>query len=309
MPISTSAQAFLEAMSALSQPPDVTVVEFRAQLERLLPAPSEPEPVARVIDRTIRGGDGQPLGVRVYAPAVDGPAPAAIWMHGGSFVRGTLDAFDTPRREFANAAGFVVVAVDQRLAPEACFPAPLEDAYAAWRWTVEHAEELGVDSDRVGVAGESSGANLAAATALLACAGRAPTPAFQILVVPILDATCAMPSVAELADGYLLTRAQLRWLYEQYAPGVDRREPLLSPLHAPSVHGLPPAVIVTVEYDPARDEGEAYAERLAAAAVPVLHTRLDGMVHHFPGPDAIPIVADLSTRILAHLRGGAEVAR
>jgi acetyl esterase len=309
MALSPSARAFLDAASGAPQPPQASVAEFREQLARLLP-PSEPEPVARVFDTTIPGGDGQPLGLRVYAPAADRPLPAAVWMHGGSFVRGTLDAFDAARRAFANAADFVVVAVDQRLSPEARFRAPLEDAYAALRWTVEHAGELGADAARVGVAGESSGANLAAATALLAASGDGPAPAFQILVVPILDATCTMPSVSELADGYLLTRDQLLWLYEQYAPGVPRREPLLSPLHAPSLRGLAPAVIVTVEYDPVRDEGEAYAARLAAAGVPVLRSRIEGMVHHFPGPEAIPLVAGLSARLAERLAATPEeVAR
>jgi len=296
-------------MGALPQPPDVDVAEFRGQLARLLPQAADPEPVASVVDREIPGGDGQPLGIRIYRPDVDRPVPAAVWAHGGSFVRGTLDAFDAPRRAFANLSGFAVVAVDQRLAPEAQFPAPLQDAYAAWQWTVDHAEELGVDAARVGVAGESSGANLAAATALLAATRGDAAPAFQILVVPVLDAAGTMPSVTALGEGHLLTEAQMTWMYEQYAPGVDRRAPLLSPLHAPDVHGLPPAVVVTVEYDPARDEGESYAERLAASGVPVERARIDGMLHHFPGPDAIPLVADLSRRVLAHVAAGTEMAR
>jgi acetyl esterase len=309
MPLSASAQAFLKAMASLPQPPDVGVPAFRDQLARLLPPqPGEPEPVAAVVDREIPGGDGQPLAIRIYRPDVPGPAPAAVWLHGGSFVRGTLDTFDAARRSFANLSGFVVVAVDQRLAPETRFPGPLHDAHAAWLWTVDHAAELGVDPSAVGVAGESSGGNLAAATALLAARAGDGAPAFQVLLVPVLDATCALPSVTAFGANHLLTAAQMGWMYEQYAPGVDRRTPLLSPLHAAELHGLAPAVVVTVEYDPARDEGEQYGRRLADAGVPVELARIDGMVHHFPGPDAVPLLARLSRRLVARILT-TEVAR
>ncbi|MFT4083206.1 MAG: alpha/beta hydrolase [Nocardioides sp.] len=315
MPLHPAAQAFLEAVGSIPQPPDIDVAEFREQLSRLLPQATESAGVANVIDRQIPGGTGQPLNVRIYTPAVQTPGlrrsvPAAVWLHGGSFVRGTLDAFDAQRRAFANLSGFAVVAVDQRLAPEARFPAPVEDADAAWQWTRQHAGELGIDPALIGVAGESSGGNLAAATTLLAAARGEASPAFQILFAPVLDATLAMPTITELGEGYVLTSAQMSWMYDQYAPGVDPRTPLLSPLHAPSLRGLPPAAIVTIEYDPARDEGEAYADRLAAAGVAVHRVRIDGMLHHFPGPAAIATVAELSRRALADISTpGQEPAR
>jgi acetyl esterase len=141
--------------------------------------------------------------------------------------------------------------------------------------------------------GESSGGNLAAAMTFLARDNGRPKISFQLLIEPLLDAHCSMPSVDEFADGYVLTKRQLIWMYQQYAPGVSPDNPLLSPLRAPDLHGLPPAAIVTIEYDPVRDEGEQYAERLKAAGVPVFHTRIAGMVHHFPGPEAMPTAARL----------------
>ncbi|MFD0687178.1 alpha/beta hydrolase, partial [Actinomadura fibrosa] len=267
--------------------------------------PPRPEPVSRVQDLTIEGGDQQPLRLRLYVPAAASPLPVVVWLHGGSFVRGGLDTFDAARRSYANASGCLVVAVDQRLSPEARFPAPLLDAYAAVRWAARHARELGGDPHLIGIAGESSGGNLAAAATLLDRASETSVVSFQVLFTPLLDATISMPSATEYGRGHLLTREQLVWCYEQYAPGVPRHDPLLSPLHTPDVEGLPAAVIVTVENDPVRDEGEAYARRLAAAGVPVRHTRIEGMLHHFPGPQAIPLTARLTRDLLASGVAGA----
>jgi acetyl esterase len=282
------------------------LAEFRALAERLV-GQGEREPVGRVDNRTVAGGDGQALGLRLYLPAGPRPAPVVVWAHGGSFTRGSLDVFDAARRSFANESGCIVVAVDQRLSPEARYPAPLADIHAAVRWAAVHAEGFGGDPDLIGVAGESSGGNLAAAETLLA-RDRAQPLAFQILFTPLVDATLTLPSVEEYGQGYVLTRRQLLWAYEQYAPGVPRTTPALSPLHEPDLAGLPPAVVVTVEYDPVRDEGEAYADRLAAAGVLVHRTRLDGMVHHFPGPTAMRTTARLTRELLAFVRHDREKA-
>jgi len=192
-----------------------------------------------------------------------------------------------------------VVAVDQRLSPEARFPAPLEDVYASLQWSMGHAQELGGGAQAlIGVAGESSGGNLAAAVTLLARDRGAPELHFQLLIEPILDAHCNTDSMHELAEGYVLTRQQLLWAYQQYAPGVEPSDPLLSPLLAKDLRGLPPAVVVTIEYDPARDEGEHYAAALATAGVRVLSARIPGMLHHFTGPDLIPTAAKLLRELL-----------
>jgi acetyl esterase len=206
--------------------------------------------------------------------------------------------FDAGRRAFVKASNCIIVAVDQRLSPEAQFPAPLNDAYAALIWASTHATEFGGDASRLGIAGESSGGNIAAAAAILARDRRNPPLAFQLLLEPLVDAHCDTPSMNELAQGYLLTKRQLVWAYQQYAPGVSPDEPLLSPLRAPDLSGLPPAIVVTIEFDPVRDEGEQYAGRLAAAGVRVLSARIAGTVHHFPGPQLLPTTVRLLNELL-----------
>ena len=298
MPLDPQARAFLDVMGNLPQPHEISIEEFRGMLNALVRT-GAPGPMARVEEVTIAGGDGQPLLLRVYAPASARPLPVVVWLHGGSFTRGTLDTFDAARRSFANLCDCVVIAVDQRLSPEATFPAPLEDGYAAAVWASKRAADFGGDPLRLGVGGESSGGNLAAALTLVARQRRAPKLAFQILVSPLLDASCGMPSTLEFAEGYVLTRRQLAWCYGQYAPGVPADDPLLSPLHEPELSGLPQAVVVTMEFDPVRDEGERYADKLAAAGVPVRRARVDGMVHHYPGERGALAVIELTRAMLA----------
>ena len=296
MALHPDAQAFLKKMGNAAQPQDVPLEDFRQAASALIPT-GPPLEIGPVTNLEIAGGDGQPMKIRVYTPQGAGPFPVMLWTHGGSFIRGTLDLFDAVRRAFTKASRCIVVAVDQRLSPEAQFPAPLEDAYAALQWTAAHARELGGDGASIGVAGESSGGNLAAAVTLLARDRGGPPLGFQLLIEPIVDAHCKTASMHELGEGYVLTRQQLVWAYEQYAPGVPPDDPLLSPLLA-DLRGLPPAVVVTIEYDPARDEGEQYAAALAGAGVRVLTARIPGMLHHFPGPELIPTAARLVNELL-----------
>lgn len=298
MALHPDARAFLMKMGNMPQPQDISIEEFRRAANALIPT-GPPLEIGLVNDIQIAGGDGQPMGIRVYVPEGTAPFPVVVWAHGGSFVRGTLDLFDAGRRAFAKASACIVVAVDQRLSPEVQFPAPLEDVYAALEWTWRHLSDLGGSpQSSMGVAGESSGGNLAAAAALLVRERGVLQLNFQLLLEPILDAYCDTPSMHELGEGYVLTRQQLLWAYQQYAPGVDRSNPLLSPLVAKDLSALPPAVVVTIEYDPARDEGERYATALAAVGVRVLSARLPGMLHHCPGPDLIPTAAKLLNVLL-----------
>jgi acetyl esterase len=290
MPLHPEARAFIATMSDLPQPPDVTVQQFREAANKLVQVGS-PLPIGRVEDRIIRGGSGQDLRIRLYVPEGDGPFPVAVWVRGGSFSRTTLDQVDPVRRVLAKVSECIIAAVDQRLSPEAHFPGPLEDAYAAAVWASEHAAEFGGNPARVGIAGESSGANIAAAVTLLARERDGPRLAFQVLFAPLLDATGSQPSAIEFAEGYILTKRQIVWAFQQYAPGQQLTDPLVSPHFTNDVKGLPPAVIVTMEFDPLRDEGELYAERLRAAGVPVKSARIDGMIHHYAGKDAFPSVA------------------
>ena len=297
MPLHPDARAFLDTMADSPQPNEVSIEEFRRAAGALVSG-APPLQIGRVLDVTITGGDSQGMDVRVYTPQGTGPFPVVVWLHGGSFVRGTLDMFDAGRRAFTKASDCIVVSVDQRLSPEAQFPGPLLDGFAALTWAASKAAGLGGDPALVGVAGESSGGNLAAALALMARDRNGPKAAFQLLIEPLLDAHCDSPSMEEFAEGYILTRSQLVWAYQQYAPNASRDNPLISPLRATNLRGLPPTAIVTVEYDPVRDDGARYAAKLAEAGVPVLNACIAGMVHHFPGPDLIPTSARLLRQLI-----------
>ena len=297
MPLHPDARAFLAKMGNTPQPDEMSIEAFRMAANAVI-ASGPVLQIGAVHDIAIPGGDAQSMKLRVYVPEGVGPFPAIVWLHGGSFVRGTLDMFDAGRRAFVKASGCIIVAVDQRLSPEAQFPEPLDDAYAALLWASTHALEFGADPALLGVAGESSGGNLAAAVALLARDKGAPRISFQLLIEPLVDAHCDAPSVSELADGYVLTKRQLLWAYQQYAPTIPLDHPLLSPLCAKDLGGLPSAVIVTIEYDPVRDEGEHYADRLSSAGVRVLRARIPGMLHHFPGPELLPTTVRLLNELI-----------
>jgi acetyl esterase len=297
MPLHPDARAFLDKMANTPQPNDIPVEEFRRAAAALIATGPQLQ-IGRVENLEIRGGDGQEMKLRIYVPEGAGPFPTILWVHGGSFVRGTLDMFDAGRRAFAKASGCTIVAVDQRLSPEAQFPAPLNDVYAALLWTFDNAVRLSSDRSLIGIAGESSGSNIAAAATLKSRDLRAPALSFQVLLEPLVDARCNTASMKELAEGYVLTRQQLIWAYQQYAPGADLSNPLISPLLAPDLSGLPPALIVTVEFDPVRDEGEQYAARLSRAGVRVLAARIPGMVHHFTGPEMLPTTVRLLRDLL-----------
>jgi acetyl esterase len=221
--------------------------------------------------------------VRRYRPSAPGRGPALIWFHGGGFVTGSLDAIDPICRSVLVRTGAPLTSVDYRLAPEHPFPAALEDAVAVLRALAA--------SGPVAVGGDSAGAGLAAA-ACLAVRGEGLPVVAQLLVNPIVDATLSRPSVRELGTGYGLTRDALERFLELYLAGADPADPRCSPLLADDLTGLPPAVVVTAEYDPLRDEGEAYAARLEAAGVPVAVRRFPGMVHGFVGMTALTPVAD-----------------
>ena len=256
------------------------VADLRAlYADRPMPFPAEP--VARVEDRTLPGPAGG-IPVRVYRPEAAGTPPALVYFHGGGWVMCNLDTHDGSVRKLANASGCLVVSVDYRLAPEHPFPAALEDCYAATRWVAAHARSLGARPGPLAVAGDSAGGNLAAAVALLARERGGPELALQLLVYPITDCDLDRPSYRENGEGFLLTRDATAWFWEQYVPdAAARRNPLAAPMAAEDLSGLPPACVITAEYDPLRDEAEAYAARLREAGVPVTCTRYPGMIHGF----------------------------
>ena len=234
-----------------------------------------------------RGSEGSGLdqGAAALDPPVARAAQAAVlFLHGGGWVVGDLDGVDALCRALANRTGAVVVSADYRLAPEHPFPAALEDAWTVLTWLHEHAHELGADPERLAVAGESAGANLAAVVARRAHAdpGAAhPRLRAQLLAYPALDGALATASYDELGTGFGLTREQMRWYWDAYAPGRAARAPEASPLRAPDLAGLPPALIVQAELDPLLDDGLDYAQRLRAAGVDADVHVWPGMVHGF----------------------------
>lgn len=237
-------------------------------------------PVFRVEDRQIPGPGG-PLSVRIYTPRAATALPGLVYFHGGGFVLGGLDMNDRPCRMLANASGAVVVSVDYRLAPEHPFPAAVDDAYAATKYVAEHAGEFGIDPARLGVAGDSAGGNLATVTAIQSRDLGGPRLAFQLLVYPQVEFEDDSPSMREYGAGHFLDVEGIAYLLGHYCPRAeDRRLPTASPLRA-NLSGLPPAFILTAECDPLRDQGEAYAQKLRDAGVPVEHTRYEGMIHPF----------------------------
>ena len=241
--------------------------------------PLEPDPVARVEDRRIPGPAGE-IAVRLYAP--EDPRGLVVYFHGGGWVIGSLETHDLPLRTLANEAGCSVLSVDYRLAPEHRHPAAVEDGYAAVCWAAENAAELGADPARLAVGGDSAGGNLAAVASLLARERGGPALCFQLLVYPVTDHDFARPSYAENASGYFLERDDMRWFWDHYLPDAAARDGMTaSPLRVRDLSGLPPAHVITAEFDPLRDEGEAYAARLREAGVPVTHTRYDGQIHGF----------------------------
>jgi acetyl esterase len=242
-------------------------------------------PIGQITDRAIPGPAGD-IPVRLYTPvdAAPGRLPVLVYFHGGGWVVGDIDSHDPVCRSLANASGCKIMSVDYRLAPEHPWPAAPDDCFAAVQWVVANAAALGVDASRLAIGGDSAGGNLSAAVTLRARAARGPHIAFQLLIYPALDASMALPSIAQNATGYFLEKAGMEWFYHHYIPdGAEVINPDISPLHADDLSGLPSAYVVTAEYDPLRDEGRAYAEKLKAAGVQVDYINYPTMIHGFFG--------------------------
>jgi acetyl esterase len=293
MPVDPQIADLLEFLAAAgAQPmhegtPEQAREAFRKLAVEARPAESVVD-VGCVEDRVVPGPAGD-LRARVYRPGTDEPAPTVVLFHGGGWVIGDLDTHDNMARSLCRACDAVVVSVEYRLAPEAPFPAAVEDAVAATRWAAEHLAELG-GSDTLAVAGDSAGGNLAAVVAQELRDSGGPALAAQLLVYPATDVRGDYASRTENGMGYFLDLPTMDWFMRHYAadPALHG-DPRLSPLQAGSLAGLPPAVVVTAEYDPLRDEGEAYAAALQAAGVPVDLRRFDGMIHGFidMGPHSV----------------------
>ncbi|HVD01265.1 MAG TPA: alpha/beta hydrolase [Candidatus Dormibacteraeota bacterium] len=284
MSLDPEARTYLEATAALGLP---SLREQGAKAARLnlalraavLAGPVED--VARVEDVHVPGPAG-PIPVRLHASEATSPLPLVVYFHGGGWVTGDLDTHDPVGRALANRSGCLVASVDFRSAPEHPFPAPLDDCWAVVEWLAALGAEVGGDPSRIAVFGDSAGGNLAAAVSLRARDRGGPSLAAQVLVFPVLDHDLNRPSYRANGTGFGLTRDSMAWYWEQYLlGGADPNSPELSPLRASDLSGLPPALVITAEFDPLVDEGVEYARRLAEAGVPVEHLNEAGMIHGY----------------------------
>jgi acetyl esterase len=290
MPIDPSAKRFLARLAAFNPPSvlSLTVAQRRSGLAHLLSFPGAIAPTPGIEER-ILPGPGGPLRARLYIPnASRTPLPGLIYFHGGGLVSGNLDTHDGICRLLANASGARLISVDYRLAPEHRFPAALADGHAAVEWVAAHAEELGIDANRLGICGDSAGATLAAVVCQRVAAEGRIRLALQFLLCPIMDFRTQTNSRRELAAGYLIDEATLEHDIRHYlAPEEDPADPRVSPLRAAQLGALPPTCVHTGEFDPLRDEGRMYADRLQSAGVKTLYRCHPGMIHLFYGMGAI----------------------
>lgn len=282
MPLDPVARALLDQIAASSVPSleVLPVAEARAVFEAMSRNRGDKLALARVEDRRIPGPAAE-IPVRIYTPEGQTPLPVLVFYHGGGWVIGSLESHDGLCRALARAVPAVVVSVDYRLAPEHPFPAGMEDSYAALCWVAENAAALGGDPERIAIGGDSAGGNLSAAVTLLSRDQGGPKIAHQLLIYPATDLRGDTVSARENGAGYFLTREIMAWFARHYTTSAQRQLPHASPLLAADHRGLPPATVITAEFDPLRDEGEAYGERLRESGVPVESMRYDGMIHGF----------------------------
>jgi len=283
--LNPNVRTLLEAIAALNLPPleGLTAPEARARVRENLDALMGPmEPMGSVENLRIPGPNGD-IPIRVYTPEGGGNGAGVVYFHGGGWVVCDLDTHDVPCSSIARRSGAIVVAVDYRLAPEHKFPASVHDSYAALLWVAAKAHRFDIDPGKLCVCGDSAGGNLATVATIKSRDENGPKLALQVLVYPVTDlSSFETGSYGEFAEDHYLTRSLMDWFRTHYlADPSDAQDPHASPLLARDLRGLPPALVITAECDPLRDEGEAYAKRLRDTGVEVTLTRYDGMIHPF----------------------------
>jgi acetyl esterase/lipase len=287
MPLDPHAKRFLDRLSAMNPPSalKLSVSERRGALQTLLSFSGRATQVARIENGSLPGPEGA-LQLRVYTPIDQHWAlsPGLIYFHGGGFVAGSLDSHDTICRSLCDASGCRLIAVEYRLAPEHPFPAALNDGFAATKWIAAHAADFGIDPGRLALCGDSAGATLATVVCQMAAITEEVRVAMQFLLCPIVDCCADNATRREYASGYFLDEATLRHDLTYYlGPDTDRADPRVSPLRAPDLSRLPPTCLHTAEFDPLRDEGEAYVLRLRESGVRTTYRCHSGMIHLFYG--------------------------
>ena len=307
MAIDHVAAGLLQQMADAGMPPlnEMAPADARLAADGFIALGGEGDEVESIGNRTVPGHDYD-IPIRVYKPkGTTGLLPCLVYYHGGGWVLGSLDGTDAICKAVANRAKCVVVSVDYRLSPEHKFPVPLDDCFAATEWVAANGAEIGVDRTKLAVGGDSAGGNLAAAVCLKARGNSFPTIKLQLLVYPVTDASFGTVSYDDNGDGYLLTKDMMSWFWDQYLRNeADASNPLASPLRSATLDRLPPALIMTAEFDPLRDEGEAYAHKLLEAGVPVTLSRYNGMIHAFWQMLAVfPQASQAADQAAAALRG------
>jgi acetyl esterase len=285
MPMNPQVQVLLDAFSAQGLPPfdQMSVPQARTVIMAIKDLQGEPEAVAEVRDIEVPGPAGR-VPVRLYYPSTGKALPLVVYYHGGGWVIGDVEIFDRPCRTLANASQCIVASVNYRLSPETKFPGPAEDCYEVTRWLASNAASVGANGRFLAVAGDSAGGNLAAVVSLMARDRGGPTISYQVLIYPVTATAegSAFPSYRENAEGYFLTKGSMEWFWNHYlASPADGKNPYAAPLSAPDLSRLPPALVVTAQFDPLRDEGREYAKRLQQAGVSVKSSHYDDMIHGF----------------------------
>lgn len=301
MPLAPEIKAFLEKQAAAGLPAvwEAPLSEIRANTQGRMATSGPVEPVREVINRFIPGPTAD-LPIRIYRPTDNPSAPAIVHFHGGGFVLNYLDMYDASMSRLANQSGFTIIGVHYQKAPEHPFPIPFDDCFATLQWVIAHSDELKINRDFVGVAGDSAGATLASAVALKA-RDMGIVLKFQVLIYPCNGRKFTTDSYENMATGYGLTTQAMKWFWDQYLQGDAHNEnPYAVPMTAKDFTGVAPAIILTAEFDPLLSDGEQYAALLHRDKVPVLYKQYDGMIHGFftnlavtpTAQEAIDFVAD-----------------
>jgi acetyl esterase len=308
MPLAPEIKAFLERQAAAGLPAvwEAPLSEIRANTQGRMATSGPVEPVREVINRFIPGPTAD-LPIRIYRPTDNPTAPAIVHFHGGGFVLNYLDMYDASMSRLANQSGFTIIGVHYQKAPEHPFPIPFDDCFATLQWVLAHSDELMINRNFVGVAGDSAGATLASAVALKA-RDTGIALKFQVLIYPCNGRKFTTDSYENMATGYGLTTQAMKWFWDQYLQGDSHDEnPYAVPMTAKDFSGVAPAIILTAEFDPLLSDGEQYAALLHRDKVPVLYKQYDGMIHGFftnmavtpTAQEAIDFVADELKKLLA----------